>query len=49
LEVPVGLLWTAHMCRSYYSYFIYTFGEFCAILFPRLVLEETASSIDHWI
>jgi len=33
------------LCHGYYSYISqYTFREFCAILLPRLVLEETASS-----
>jgi len=29
--------------HSYYLYFICIVHEFCAILLPRLVLEETAS------
>ena len=36
----IRLLWTARVCRSYYSYV----NEFCAILLSRLILGFAASS-----
>ena len=34
----------ARVSNSYYSYFTYTVHEFCVILLPRLVFEETSWS-----
>jgi len=46
VSVDDYIYYTPHLCVvAIIRILQYTFHEFCAILLPRLVLEETASSI----